>query len=473
MRNNFFLWVLIISFVLLISQIFKITLEKGLLQKKIEKLEKKIQGKLKLLESQITLFEHREELIEESQLFDVNNEMLPNEADKTTPIKLRIIIPSTPRKDKGYEYLEKTFESIKSNFEPFNVDFNVFTFSSSSETPKINHPKFEHFRIEHLELPKDKTPKISPDYVRAPMILRQNLDWVSMMKKWITICRDDEIFLYMEDDFLICDNAESHLLSIYLWAQKYRSHWKSIRTSIGFNGLFMQCKDIHGYIKTVWEECLNPMKNLYPLDYALGVSWSPINSNEKRVHFTFKYNLFYHIGKVSTVGNEIDGLYAPKCYDGMAHSFNFYLEKFDTFNCEKYMISPCFNRNLMKDFDLHGKETIQVRPLLSRESRYLLTNKTEIDLFEYKVKNEESCSEICEKYGRKCEQKYYIFANSCDEFKSRFPCKYCVSQMWGVWDQSVPFYTEEMCVLHDHPRYNCHKKFKMPEGTVKVCPCKK
>lgn len=441
------------------------------LYKKINHLEKKNKITIGLFEEQLKSFQDRKTTINSYN----SGELTQDEMNPSIPLSLKIVIPTIPRKEKGYEYMKRTFSSIQKNFDAFNVKFKVLAYSTSNIKPDIDDKRFEFYQMEQVILPKEKIPKEIPGYTRAPLVLRQNLDWITMMTKFQKeqVKEENEVFLYMEDDFIICENAESHILSIYLWALKYRRYWKSIRTSIGFSGLFLQTRDINEYINTIWEDCLNPKKILYPIDYGLAMKWTHINNTKERVHYTFKYNLFEHIGLHSTVGNNMDHHYNPKCFDGMAHSFNFYLEKFDTSQCEEYMISPCYKKEIIMDFDLHGLETIQVRPLLKYKDRNLLMKKLNAHLIQYKIQNQESCDDICSKYDMICEPKFYIFANSCDEFKRRFLCKYpCISQMWNVWDKYLPFYQDGHCVLHDHPRYICNSKVLLPKGSEKLCPCK-
>jgi hypothetical protein len=438
--------------------------DRTLLQLKVDRLEE---------EKSHEFYKHDDVLQPNGKHVKIANEMTEDELNPSSPFRLRIIIPTIPREGK-YDYLYQTFESVSNNFGKLNIDFNVIAFSRSSQKPAIVHPRFKFIQIEDIQLSPERTPKPLEGYVRGPKVLRQNLDWIAMMEKWKTMCVPGEIYLYMEDDFTICPHAEQHILSTYLWALKHRSAWKSLRISIGFNGLFMKCEDTAEYIAHVWENALNPQKVLYPVDYSLGMMWTSVGKlPQDKVHYTFRYNLLNHIGKISSVGNEGDTPYNPKCFDGMANNFNFAYEKFDNFDCKGHLFTPCRIGYLQRDLEFHGQDGITTQSILKKADRNLLLTKIKAEIIQHKVTDSESCNQICSKNMMKCEISLYPLVNNCEEFRDRFKChsNKCFGLLWGVWNGYVPFYGAGAgCILQDAPSWECEATYKVPDST-KLCPC--
>lgn len=382
-----------------------------------------------------------------------NGDYLGWETEPSIPIHMNIIMPTRKRTrgNIGYKYLEETVNSIKSNFDQIGVNWNIFAFSRSEEIPEINDQRFNFVKL----------PQVKEVWNR---VHQQSLDWIEMMKSWKSKCSSHEIFLYLEDDFVMCENSVLDLLSIYQWAQKRRSHWMSIRTSFGFNGLFMQCRDIDKYLKVIQEICLEDQ--IYALDYAMAEWWSKYLGQIDRVHYTFRYNLFKHIGVYSSVGNDDHYKRNPKCFDTNSHIFNYYLEKFDNHNCNIFMMSPCDKPKIQKEFVYRARDVIEASPILNKKERIILMDKLKVSLtLGYNF----NCTTICANKGLTCDEKLYQFANLCEALKENRwePCT-CVSEVWYGTHDMGPFYYQQFCVILDQPVYKCDHK---PLAVQKLCPC--
>jgi len=121
-------------------------------------------------------------------------------------------------------------------------------------------------------------------------------------------------YLFMEDDFELCPNAMQALL--YLIGKAYRVHgnWLAIRTSYGLNGIILRDDD------------LDEMKEYYlsryearPPDHLMS-EWTLKETTraksylKDRTYICYKYNLFDHLGTVSSLRASSSPSY-PRCYD--------------------------------------------------------------------------------------------------------------------------------------------------------------
>jgi hypothetical protein len=390
---------------------------------------------------------------------------------------LRIIIPTIPR-DGKYLYLQRTVDSIGGMLHNMNVDYSVFAFSRSSIVPAISDPNFHFVQIPDLNTSSLEYPKMNHNDPKHQKILRQNLDWVAMMSEWKKTCYTDEVYLYLEDDFTVCQNSETHIISLFYWALKHQKSWKSIRMGFGFSGLFMQCRDTESYLQHVWEKCLNPESDVTPVDYSLAEYWTSLGRPTDRQHYTFRYNLFDHIGAVSTVGNEADTNWNPKCFDAMNHYFNFYFEKFNVNECSAFMMSPCYLKDIQSDLIYHDRDTFLAKSFLAREDRLIVFDKIGGQIVgRQRVRGWDLCDTICKDVGLQCKTNMFPFVNNCDELKARVNCKYntCISNRWGVWwGYYLPIITQDMeCLVSDIPVMKCDQEILDIGPIYKICPCVK
>jgi hypothetical protein len=143
--------------------------------------------------------------------------------------KIQIIMPTMYRRTTGYNYILKTFNSFKSSLSSLNVEFGINAFERKSifnnELP-LKDPNFKLTKFQQSEKlrsqlkdPETELKKVQKKYreVNIEKIHKWNnqaLDWLEMIRIWkSTNCSNSPIFLYMEDDFEVCQGATTHLLS--------------------------------------------------------------------------------------------------------------------------------------------------------------------------------------------------------------------------------------------------------------------
>jgi hypothetical protein len=130
-------------------------------------------------------------------------------------------------------------------------------------------------------------------------------------------------------------------------ATKWNSNWISLRMSYGFNGILMKKSDI-----VLFKSFLESNLKSKPVDH-LFYDFSMIS---KRTLFSFRHNLFYHIGDHSTLHHS--KRYTPECYQ-VLYDWLQPFERFRNEDCPTEDISPCkFNQDSLPlvDFDLNHKQ---------------------------------------------------------------------------------------------------------------------
>jgi hypothetical protein len=185
---------------------------------------------------------------------------------------------------------------------------------------------------------------VNQNWAHASSIYKQNMDWMGMMTYWNENSTDD-LFIYLEDDFVICPNAALQLLQLYDWV-KMNPSVNGVKFSYGGSGMVLRRKNVPKYLNRVRYFCFQ--FNAAPVDWVLGDYWSttsPKGIPGAHLH-TWRYNLFWHIGLESMVGNignkgDEYRVFQAKCYDVMSHTSIYAYEQFNLFECNRYMMSPC------------------------------------------------------------------------------------------------------------------------------------
>ena len=143
-------------------------------------------------------------------------------------------------------------------------------------------------------------------------------------------------YLFMEDDFLPCQNTfiGLHYLISRAAGLSLSSghHWAALRASYGLNGIVVQAQDV-GKVSQYLARggATKPPDHLF-FDWAM--------STKRPVPIlAFRHNLFFHLGKASVVGNSATR-FIPACYDLL---FDWLQpgERFDVNSCNHDAVSPC------------------------------------------------------------------------------------------------------------------------------------
>jgi hypothetical protein len=229
----------------------------------------------------------------------------------------------------------------------------------------------------------------------------------------------------------------------------------------------MKCSSIQTMISVVLKNSM--VDRIYPIDYSIGMWWSSLDRDDPLL-ITFKYNLFHHLGKLSSVGNDIDHSYQPSCYDGNYHTYNFFHEKFQTFQCERYLISPCGNRKLQRDLVYVSGDSLKVRSVLRYKEKHLMMKKLKISIHTSAT----SCDDVCKSLKRTCDVHLFPLINSCEEMVKSIGCpekRPCIPLVYRSYAYAAPLTIETgRCMVVDYPEYQCHA---VPYPNMKrLCVCR-
>eukprot|EP01080_Neovahlkampfia_damariscottae_P007289 gene7289-11608_t len=404
------------------------------------------------------------------------NEMTGDELDPSSKLKINIMVQTKYRLKNGFQYLEQSFKDFQTKFESIGFEFDIFAMSPKlrgNETkPNIDHPNFHFIEIDSKYLTKEhkKYKMAFPKTIRETRLVSQSLNFIQAMSTFYkTIGKPGEIFLYMEDDFTICGNSVIQLASIYLWSLRHRSEYKAIRIGFGHSGILMKYDLIPEMIQISLERSI---QIIYPIDYAIAGWWAKQEGSDYGL-YVFKYNIFHHIGSLSSVGNDGDHAFNKyKCFTGNFQHYNYYLEKFDTQNCDTFLISPCGKPNLQNELKYINGEAIEARSILKLEMRKFLMKKLGIDIQTSTEGIKTSCDKVCSSIHGECNESIYPLVNSCDILKKELGCTKCASLMWSVYIHSTPVALHENCIFSEISDAKCGQDSY--DGKMrKLCVCKK
>lgn len=420
--------------------------------------------------------------LEEIPKIDFKKEEKSNLSDKFP--KIEVICPTMYRKATGYKYLYQTFKSFKSSLENFGVEFRLNAFQRFNITPEehlvdINSTSFrltQFYQDESLRAllndPNKELLSLQNRYVdiTTDKILKwynQALDWVEMMRSWHKMdCGGSKIFLYIEDDFEICDHATAHILSLYQWAEKHIDEWIAVRSTFGFAGLFLQCRDIPTLINVIIEKSI---KHTLPIDTALALFWDPhenLKSGNPRLHYTYRYVLFDHIGTESNVGNVAQRQY--KCLGLMKNKIFHFQEQFD-WSCEGYMMSPCKNPSIK---ELAFKQFPEDDIPLNFEDRKLLLKRLGYEIVAGENVFKSSCNDICKEDDMVCANDHFLqFINNCDVLRKKFDSDCRCYNMIDDNRKVLPIYDflSNFCKILHRAKSDCSTS---SYGSKRICVCK-
>jgi hypothetical protein len=179
---------------------------------------------------------------------------------KNSP-KINFVIPTVYRRRNGHNYLIKTFTSIYELFSKNSINFHVYAFEKEGQAnPPFKHSRFHYETFTHYKIPT----RIKVESDRDKKILKQNLDWISMMVKYRKMCQPGEIFIYLEDDFVFCENSLAHVLGA--WNYVNNENVYGIKFSYGLSGNILRCEQIESIVIHAVSKCFIKDKPPYVIE---------------------------------------------------------------------------------------------------------------------------------------------------------------------------------------------------------------
>lgn len=147
-------------------------------------------------------------------------------------------------------------------------------------------------------------------------------------------------YLFLEDDMQLC--AQGFLAIQYLLrkASRYHPHWLAIRASYGMNGIFMHDEDLDVFAKyLIKHQTRRPPDHLVVEWYAGETPEAAAHKRDRR-NIGFKFNLFDHLGVVSTLRAQAQTSF-PRCYELLMEPTVFQVEAYNARDCPRDDLWPC------------------------------------------------------------------------------------------------------------------------------------
>jgi hypothetical protein len=182
-------------------------------------------------------------------------------------------------------------------------------------------------------------------------IRQQNCDLISLTKHVLKYV-DFDYFLFMEDDFITCDNMPFETLRVLKKLNYYDPHHCGLRISYGMNGLILPRHDLMNFIHYFSHQI-----DLLPIDLIIrwycfatiemkGLHNLPLPFKtcavEGRTQYTYKEVLQEHTGAFSTFDDRSGRPKFPECGHSMSDVWNLdFSERFKPDLCGNWSITPC------------------------------------------------------------------------------------------------------------------------------------
>lgn len=164
-----------------------------------------------------------------------------------------------------------------------------------------------------------------------------------------------EHYLFLEDDMQFCHNGLLAIQYLINKANRYHPNWLAIRASYGMNGIFMHNKDLRVFAEYLLKHQVRRPPDHLVVEWYAGETKESKSHKGDRVNIGFRFNIFNHIGSVSTLRSKKSGSF-PKCYEMLLEPTVFEVEAFSLKQCPHDDIWPCHNK---KDRDASSQRWVK------------------------------------------------------------------------------------------------------------------
>jgi hypothetical protein len=206
---------------------------------------------------------------------------------------------------------------------------------------------YERWPRAYDELMRGANERKRRGYTRpSPMQQAQTRDVISMLQLVHERYADRyRYFMFMEDDFLVCPHA---LLALQYAMRKAAANvaggdgdWTGMRCSFGLNGVVVRMRDLRFLIDYMADGLeVRPPDHLVTEWLAKETPAAAAYFGERRTIAAFKYNLFHHIGRVSSLRKNESPAY-PECYEQLGPPTLFDVESWTKKKCPNDDVFPC------------------------------------------------------------------------------------------------------------------------------------
>ena len=151
------------------------------------------------------------------------------------------------------------------------------------------------------------------------------------------------LFMFMEDDFRTCEGALRGLRYLVQKTRTVYPEWLGLRTSYGLNGVVVRSEDLPGFRDYLLRHQARLPPDLLWTEWVEGTRADVRERTNARKLIVYRYNLFEHLGAVSTFSIRPRRPSWPGCYAPMSSAWSLTaVEKFDERRCAKIGdLFPC------------------------------------------------------------------------------------------------------------------------------------
>lgn len=175
-------------------------------------------------------------------------------------------------------------------------------------------------------------------------VRKQSRDIVRVLQKTLQVTDNaselHQYYLFLEDDMLFCPYGFEAIQYLLEKSTLYHGDWLAIRASYGMNGIFMHYKDIRVFSEYLLKNQIRRPPDHLVVEWFAGETPDSKAYKGSRVNIGFRYNLFDHIGRKSTL-RPAEQIAFPRCYDPLMEPTVFKVEAFDPIQCHRDDIWPC------------------------------------------------------------------------------------------------------------------------------------
>ena len=168
-------------------------------------------------------------------------------------------------------------------------------------------------------------------------VRKQTRNIVSIMRKSEG---KGKYYLFLEDDMKFCPSGILAIQYLLNKSSRYHPNWLAIRASYGMNGIFLHNKDILPFSNYLIDNQSRRPPDHLVVEWFVGETAVSKLYKGDRVNIGFRYNLFDHIGTISTLRKEKSADY-PACYDELLVPTVFEVEAFNLHECPHDDVWPC------------------------------------------------------------------------------------------------------------------------------------
>jgi hypothetical protein len=250
-----------------------------------------------------------------------------------TVVNLQAIIP-----EKASD-IHRVYDQAKQKYtnpeNPYSIYFEFIELTLESTIVKELNPD----PVPGRSIQNDPGNANKPGY----LVRRQTRNLVMVLYH---IFHKSDYYIFVEDDMQLC--SYGFMVLHYLinkintyYPKNHGSHWLAVRFSYGMNGLlFHNNQDLKTFADyLIKHQARRPPDHLVVEWYA-GETPESKDYKQQRVNIGFKYNLFDHLGSVSTLRSGKQATY-PRCYDWLVEPTVFEVEAYNARKCPKDDIWPC------------------------------------------------------------------------------------------------------------------------------------